>query len=734
MYKLLKFTIVIKIAVFCVLTGTSTATTNYVSLSGGNIPPYNTWTTAAVSIQDAIGIALDGDTVLVANGKYDLNSQIVITNGIILRSVGGATNCIVDVQSNGRCLFADNSSAVIDGLTITGGASPATKGLGAYIIGATIKNCLVTGNNSVTSSEYSQVQGGGIYLSGGMVQNCVISNNYIEGGISLSSWGTVNGGGVFCTDAAVVEDSIIVGNSAAGGVAMGGGIYCSVSSVVRRCYISQNDASSYKSQGGGVFISSGSSMTNCIVHGNTLTAIRSNRYEYLFNLEGGGIYCSDASIQNCTIGKNVLKNDGLEITAESRFSGAGLYSRGDSRVQNTAIYYNYFSVKNKNPEYMIYEGTNYHAVAMSNEYSHCLSTPRPSGAANIEDYPGFIRAASGDYRLRSSSPCIDSGNAIGAPTDDINGVIRPIDGAGGTNAVVDIGAHEFDPSDYVPPFAVNDFNGDGSSELAVYNASKGGWYITNIAQYYIIITSSWGPPVCQTVSGDFKGDGHADFAYFIESTGNWDIFDRHLKYVIRDDNWGFPGCTPVAGDYDGDGIYDQAVYDNATGRWFIKTIKGEVLASPINHGYAGTTAVSGDYDGDGVSDLAVFDRSSYLWYIISMKEKVISWGLNWGYAGCVPVSGDYDGDGISDLAMYHRPSGNWYITDLNDNIIVWEFNWGFAGCVPVSIDYDADGVSDLAVYHQSSGNWYIILSSDGQVIVHNWGWSEAVPVGEPLSL
>ena len=731
MNKMLQFQIIISVAIFYISSGISIAATNYVSPSGGNIAPYDTWTKAAVSIQDAVDGASEGNTVLVANGKYDLIRQISITNGIALRSVGGATNCIIDIQSNGRCLFVNNSSAVIDGITITGGSEPASQGLGAYIIGATIKNCLVTGNNSVSHTGYDQPQGGGIYISGGIVQNCVISNNYIEGGISLYLWGAVNGGGIFCTDAAVVEDSIIVENRAEGGVAMGGGIYCSGTSVVRRCHISKNDASSYRVQGGGVFISSGSSMTNCIVNGNALTAIRANRYELLFVLEGGGVYCIDSTIQNCTIGKNVLKNDGSEITSESRFSGAGLYSIGDCYVQNTAIYYNFFSVKNENREFMVYQGTNYHTVAMSNEYSYCLSTPLPPGAGNIDDYPGFIHAASGDYRLRSSSPCIDSGSAIGAPSDDINGLSRPIDGDGDTNAVVDIGAYEFDPSDYVRPYTVNDYWADGATDLAVFHAERGSWFFYSIIKRSMgnHLYNFWGYPGCVSVNGGYDGDGRLSFALFDEFTGNWFIKSIYNKIIAWNDNWGFPGCVAVSGDYDGDGTYDQAVYHEATGRWFVKTIDDKIIAAPLYHGYPGTKPVAGDYDGDMVADLAVYDRSSYSWYIINMDEEIISWGVNWGYAGCVAVTGDYDGDGISDLAMYHRPSGDWYIKDLNDNVIVWGVNWGYDGCTPVSGDFDGDGVYDLAVYHQSSGNWYIIRSSDGQAIVYRWGWSETVPVG-----
>ena len=42
----------------------------YVSLSGGSVPPYGSWTTSATNIQDAIDAASSGDVVWVTNGIY----------------------------------------------------------------------------------------------------------------------------------------------------------------------------------------------------------------------------------------------------------------------------------------------------------------------------------------------------------------------------------------------------------------------------------------------------------------------------------------------------------------------------------------------------------------------------------------------------------------------------------------------------------------------------------------
>jgi hypothetical protein len=65
------------------------------------------------------------------------------------------------------------------------------------------------------------------------------------------------------------------------------------------------------------------------------------------------------------------------------------------------------------------------------------------GPGNLSSNPKFLDPASRDYRLRGTSPAVDAGTNTGAPTTDLRGVARPLDGNGDGVAVTDMGAYEF---------------------------------------------------------------------------------------------------------------------------------------------------------------------------------------------------------------------------------------------------------------------------------------------------
>ncbi len=251
--------------------------TLYVSQDGKHIPPFITWENAATNIQDAIDMAVDGESVLVTNGIYatgsrmsphnlsPLMNRVVITNDITLQSMNGAEHTLIvgATSTNGacgldavRCVYM--SAGTISGLTLTNGHTHSEQGQdvnnnqtggGVHaILGGVIRDCIITGNRARL--------GGGSY--GGVIDRCEIIGNRAdhEGG------GTYDG---------FLNNCAINNNSA---VSAGGGTYAGM---FNHCTISGN-RSEYGSGGtyGGIF-------SNCIVYHNTALIHSDNYYESIFS-------------------------------------------------------------------------------------------------------------------------------------------------------------------------------------------------------------------------------------------------------------------------------------------------------------------------------------------------------------------------------------------------------------------------------------------------------------------
>ena len=272
--------------------------------------------------------------------------------------------------------------------------------------------------------------------------------------------------------------------------------------------------------------------------------------------------------------------------------------------------------------------------------------------------------------------------------------------------------------------AGNDFDGDGKSDVAVYEDSSGYWYILP-SSTYSLSSQKFGSSGCTPVNGDFDGDGKSDVAVYEDSSGYWYILPSST-YSLSSQKFGSSGCTPVQGDYDGDGKSDVAVYQESSGYWYILSSSTYSLSSQ-KFGSSGCTPVKGDFDNDGKSDLAVYEESSGYWYILNSGDYSMS-SMKFGASGYDPVPADYDGDWQADIAVYHETSGYWYIW-LSGSAALSSQKFGENGYSPVAGDYDGDGKADLAVYHESSGYWYMLLSESGTISYLKLGGPGYEPVG-----
>jgi PKD repeat protein len=338
-----------------------------------------------VTIQEAIDATDAGNTVLVSDGIY---------TGTGNKNLDFKGKAITVKSSGGAANCTIDCEGSGRGFYFHSGETPSS-----ILDGFTVQN----GNSS------------GIYCgSSPTITNCIITNNTAE------DWG----GGIYCSSYCIITNCIIANNRARGG----GGIECGGASIIN-CIITNNTATGY---GGGISCSYGG-IINCIITGNTAEE------------GGGGIFWGNASYAgatNCTIANNT-----------ANYGGGIYYDRGyGGPVLNNTILWGNTATSWGNQIYR-YQ-TTYAGRLNYCDYADNTLNPRnivgsvmPYNCINSN--PLFQGAASGNYRLQATSPCIDAGDnsLVPAGATDLDGNPRIVDGntpPDGT-ATVDMGAYEYQP-------------------------------------------------------------------------------------------------------------------------------------------------------------------------------------------------------------------------------------------------------------------------------------------------
>ena len=388
----------------------------YVSHDGLNIPPFTNLATASTNIQSALDIAMDGATVWLDQGIYQLGATLFHCRPVAIRSIHGREMTVLDGQGQNTVIQLWHPQAEVEGVTIVNGNGSMGGGIAAFsggrIADATVVSnkaqtgggCYALGEVCITNCEIAfnvaSGLGGGVEIHGGTIAGCSVRNN------SSSN----NGGGVDLNGGSLISNLIIAnqGNS-------GGGIFVYGSGTIDRCVVVSNvaTASSVWLSGGGITWSYGDGLI-----ANTLMA----RNE---GCAGGGLRVNLArvNIVNCTIAHN-----------RAPF-GAGVYQRNASPAYtNSIISHNY------GDDVVTYY--DYSLIPMP-QYDHT------DGGLDVifQDVPR------GDFRLRWDSPGVNAGTNLPEQIAglDLDGKPRILDG------IVDRGAYEQYPPD-------QDTDGDGLSD------------------------------------------------------------------------------------------------------------------------------------------------------------------------------------------------------------------------------------------------------------------------------
>jgi len=347
------------------------------------------------TIQQAVDICGDGDTIIVADGTYTGHGNRDVDfkgKAITIKSENGPQYCIIDCQGSpgdphrGFYLHSgEGGDSVIDGFTIINGYAPSDGDTWKFSDGGaiccdgyahypwikrtspTIRNCIINNNRAADC-------GAGIYCCYGSAKivNCEVSSNYGEG-IFFRGLGF----------------PVMIG-----------------------CKVINNDG-----YGVTAWRLAGCSVTIT----NSLVAYNNGR---------SGIYAESAGlwISNSTIANN---------------KGCGICTHGrEVTMANSIVWGNTRGAFSNLLPQTVYEVT----------YSDIQGGK--SGQGNINIDPEF-NIFSDDFHLMAGSACIDAGTNDpfnGLDADDMDGNPRLQDGDGDGNAVVDMGACEFEQWDPSKPY------------------------------------------------------------------------------------------------------------------------------------------------------------------------------------------------------------------------------------------------------------------------------------------
>ena len=436
--------------------------------------------TDQATIQGAINIANNGDTVLVAPGTYSENINFN-SKAITVTSSGGAAVTTID------------GGAIAPVVTFTSG-----EGFGSVLNGFTIQNGRATFN--------SGYDGGGIYIASA---SPTITNNTIQNNAGC------NGGGMVVNfSSALVQgntiqnnnDSVCSGGDGAGIYVGGAGSAQIVGNVI------QNNAATHSGNGGGMVLFAAGTPTirNNIIAGNTTGGVSPAS-------QGGGIWIvnhSDALIvqnliYNNTAGQGsgiyfdvpsgyrgpILVNNTIDGAFSNLNPGSAVYATGfDSQVQffnniivspwgPNAVYCDGISVQQppnfSNNDAYTANGTGFDGT--------CAGQAGQNGNISVE--PQFVYYPAGNFHLQYYSPAIDAGtnSAPNLPQTDLGGNPRILDGNNDCVSTVDMGVYELVQTANmrysIPSYTfANQLIGNPSSPLVVSlgNAGTTCFQISNI--------------------------------------------------------------------------------------------------------------------------------------------------------------------------------------------------------------------------------------------------------------
>ena len=438
------------------------ATGHDVPSCGPAVAPCKTISYALVNQAD------DDDSILITTGIFSDNLTVdslslTFRGGFTISGtewVKGTGPTIIDGGGADRVFLIQDSTAVLEGLTIRGGVAAAGGG------GAQIKRSTVSFSDTVISgNKVTGGDGGGLAAfedSVVVLAGVVISDNQVA---ATATSGRAGGLLVASGSEATLTDVSVAGNTARAG---GGGVFASglqtTVSISRSRIFSNTTGGAPSGGGGGLEVSQGTLvLADSTVAGNEAAGS-----------QGGGLLASGGSVVSVLRSRfadNLAAEQGGALAAvgstvsistalvTGNETGSGIANV--LAISDTAVTLANSTVAANNPlgdqAVMLWTGSlevantimwnNGPNLASGPACPACITVTYSdiqggwSGYTNKNTDPLFI--GGGNYKLGLGSPCVDAGTNAGALAHDLDGESRLLDGDGDGVATVDIGAYEF---------------------------------------------------------------------------------------------------------------------------------------------------------------------------------------------------------------------------------------------------------------------------------------------------
>jgi predicted outer membrane repeat protein len=412
------------------------------------------WATAFSSINEAMADSgvLDGSEIRVladgTNQGQTISKSVSIYGAYNISDQRNLENKTeIGTGGSGRNVQISAPDVRLDGFLLCDGMADYGAGLKIDSSNVTVANCDIEDN-------IATFYGGGVHLSTAAsaitFTDCLIKYNESRFG----------GGGIYDqSDLALTLDNceIIynISNEDYGGGLCDGRSAGSIT--MTQCTIINNKC---RGMGAGSYSSSPIYLTNCLIADNSSNYGTTDPQDS----RGAGMYLQGrAELTNCTVATNKRLSD-------SPYGGAGICSgSADPLIVTNCIVWGNSDINGNLQGQQISTSSGTATVTYTD-----IQDNNFLGNNNINQDPLFANPDGfdddpenfydNDYHLQVSSPCKDTATATGAPSNDLDGVARPLDGG------YDRGAYEYiyrHPGPWYVDGSIGT-SGDGTSWLSAF--------------------------------------------------------------------------------------------------------------------------------------------------------------------------------------------------------------------------------------------------------------------------